>query len=73
MTSTKLSRNDAGRNTSNEQIFQKLFEMHSAIMLLIDPKTGIIMDANRSAVVFYGYPSSKLCGMSVQPQSVVGN
>jgi len=42
-----------------------MFEGHSAIMLLVDPETGIVFDANPAAVDFYGYPKSKLCGMSV--------
>jgi len=34
----------------------ELFEKHGAIMLFIDPRTGIIVDANRAARDFYGYP-----------------
>ncbi len=48
-----------------EQSFQLLFEGHAAIMLLIDPQTGSILDANLAAVNFYGYPKSQLCGMSI--------
>jgi PAS domain S-box-containing protein len=40
-----------------------LFENHSAIMLLIDPLSGIIVDANKRAKEFYGYP--RLIGMKV--------
>ena len=47
------------------QSFQLIFERHGAIMLLIDPKTGIILEANIAAVNFYGYPKSILCGMSI--------
>ena len=32
-----------------------MFKVHSAIMLLIDAKTGNIIDANISACKFYGY------------------
>ncbi len=39
----------------SEERFRKLFEEHSAIKLLIDPDTGKIVDANQSAVKFYGY------------------
>ena len=34
-------------------------------MLLIESQTGGILDANQAAVDFYGYPKSKLCGMSI--------
>ena len=43
--------------------FQLMFEGHSAIMLLIEPQTGTILEANSAAVNFYGYPKSILCGM----------
>ena len=33
-----------------------LFENHGAVMLLIDPESGLIVDANRAARFFYGYP-----------------
>ncbi len=50
----------------DEQIFRLMFEEHSAVMLLIEPKTGAILDANHAAENFYGYSKSKLCGMSIQ-------
>lgn len=39
----------------SEERFHKLFYDHSAVMLLVEPSTGIIVDANRAAVLFYGY------------------
>ena len=39
----------------SQERFQKLFYDHSAVMLLVDPSTGNIVDANRAAVLFYGY------------------
>ncbi|MGJ0318963.1 response regulator [Aliarcobacter cryaerophilus] len=35
--------------------FENMFKVHSAIMLLVDAKTGKIIDANHSACKFYGY------------------
>ncbi|MGH2306244.1 response regulator [Aliarcobacter sp. ERUVET-8] len=35
--------------------FENMFKIHSAIMLLVDAKTGKIIDANHSACEFYGY------------------
>lgn len=40
-----------------------LFEGHGSIMLLIDPDSGVIIDANDSAFKFYGYPV--LIGMNI--------
>ena len=34
---------------------EKMFRIHSAIMILVDPKNGKIADANNSALDFYGY------------------
>jgi PAS domain S-box-containing protein len=44
--------------------FQTMFEKHDAIMLLIEPETGNIIDANQAAASFYGYTKHELCGMS---------
>ncbi len=49
---------------SNER-FRNMFEKNSAVMLLIDPHTGAILDANRSAESFYGYDKQKLITMSI--------
>lgn len=49
----------------DEQIFHRVFDEHSAIMMLIDPRSGIILDANRAAVRFYGHSRTKLCGMTI--------
>ena len=35
--------------------FENMFKVHSSIMLLIEPETGNIIDANISACKFYGY------------------
>lgn len=39
---------------ASENQFRLLFEQHSAIMLLIDPATGAILNANEAAAQFYG-------------------
>ncbi len=40
---------------ASEARFREMFESHSAAMLLIEPESGKIMNANRSASLFYGY------------------
>ena len=50
----------------DEQAFRLMFEKDPEIMLLIEPITGVILDANQVAVDFYGYPKTKLCGMLIQ-------
>lgn len=51
---------------ANERRFRKLFESHSAPMLLIDPNTGQIIEANPAASEFYGYSVQTLTDMRIQ-------
>jgi diguanylate cyclase (GGDEF)-like protein/PAS domain S-box-containing protein len=48
-----------------------MFNGHSAIMLLIDPQAGIILDANQSAINFYGYSLARFQGMSFNEINVL--
>ncbi|MCC6614844.1 MAG: PAS domain S-box protein [Anaerolineae bacterium] len=43
----------------------QLFHESRAVMLLVDPQTGNIVDANRAAYAFYGYPQKQLMTMSL--------
>ena len=49
----------------SEARFKNLFENHNAIMLLIEPESGKIIDANDSAINFYGFPKSILTSMVI--------
>ncbi len=49
----------------SEARFRLLFENHSAVMILLDPETGKIIDANRAAVSFYGWTVEKLQQMHI--------
>ena len=46
--------------------FRTMFQRHSAPMLLIDPETGTIRNANEAATEFYGYSVDRLTGMAIQ-------
>jgi PAS domain S-box-containing protein len=48
-----------------EQRFRRMFERHQAIMLLIDPRSGAIVNANAAAAQFYGYPLDRLHRMNI--------
>ena len=50
----------------SEEKFRRMFKRHSAIMWLIDPLTGLIVDANHAAEKFYGIPIAALTGMKVE-------
>ncbi len=47
----------------SEKFFHDFFESNSSVMLLVEPTFGQIIDANRSATTFYGYPREQLIGM----------
>ena len=44
----------------SEESYRNQFAHNSAVMLLIDPATGALLDANAAAVSFYGYPREQL-------------
>ena len=50
----------------SEYRFRKLFEQHSAVKLILDAETGEIIDVNRAAAQFYGWPIEKLKQMHIQ-------
>ncbi len=51
---------------ASEKRFRKLFEDNAAMMLIIDPGTGSIVEANHSAADFYGWSVEALRGMQIQ-------
>lgn len=48
------------------QRLESMFRVHDAVMLVIDPQTGQILDANPSACTFYGYDHDELVAMTIQ-------
>jgi len=50
----------------SEEKFRNLFQNHSAAKLIIDPVTGDIVEANRSAERFYGWSVEQLKEMRIQ-------
>jgi PAS domain S-box-containing protein len=54
------------RLRESEEQFRLMFENHEAIMLLIEPESGSIVDANTAAAEYYGYSRETLCKMRIQ-------
>lgn len=48
----------------SEERFRSMFENHKSIMLLIEPETGEIIDANQAAEKFYNRPQDDLCSLT---------
>jgi len=46
-------------------LYLALFENSHSVMLIIDPDTGAIVDANATACRFYGYDKASLTGMTI--------
>ncbi|MCX6080495.1 MAG: PAS domain S-box protein [Chloroflexi bacterium] len=65
MVSLKTNQEKQALRPLDKHIFRLMFEKHAAIMLLVDPQSGSILDANQAAAAFYGYPLAKLRGMSI--------
>ncbi len=55
----------------SEQKFRKMFEKHQAVMLLISPVTGNIIDANLSASKFYGYSIEELQKLNIRDLDIL--
>ena len=50
----------------SEKLFQLMFERHSSVMLLIEPPSGRIVQANQAAVEFYGYTKNEFEKLTIQ-------
>ena len=53
------------RNEVLKQRFENMFKTHNSVMLLINPKSGKIIDANKSAQNFYGYNFEEFITMNI--------
>ena len=49
----------------SEQRYGSLFQKNQSTMLLLNPDTGLIVDANQAAVHFYGYSFEQLTSMYI--------
>ncbi len=50
----------------SESLFRSLFENHSAIKMIVEPETGTIVDANKSAENYYGWPRETIRQMKIE-------
>jgi len=49
----------------SEARYRSLFQNKHTVMLIIEPETGMIVDANQAAVTFYGWELAVLCQMKI--------
>jgi len=50
----------------SEQQFREMFNQHSAVMMLIDPENGNILNANEAAIQYYGYDKDAFKNLNIQ-------
>ena len=56
----------------SEERYHSLFKNNHAAMLLIDPETGYIVDANPAACSFYGYKSDEITKLKITDFNILG-
>ena len=62
----RLRREQAAADlVAREARFRTLFETSGVVMLVIDPDSGRIVEANRAAAEFYGYSCVQLAAMNI--------
>jgi len=59
------ARLEALRGKGSADRHRNLFDTSHAVMLVIDPDTGTIVDANRAAVGYYGWSWSELTALNI--------
>lgn len=55
----------------SEALYRSMFENNLAVKLLIDPRTGQIVDANPAAANFYGYSLDQLKSLRIQDINIL--
>ena len=55
----------------SELRYGSLFKKNQSVMLLLNPETGLIVDANQAAVNFYGYSFEKLTSMNIKEINIL--
>ncbi|MFA5498511.1 MAG: PAS domain S-box protein [Candidatus Cloacimonadia bacterium] len=56
---------DVTKQKEGSEHYKTLFINSSVSMLIVDPVSGQIIDANKSAATFYGYDRDEMCAMNI--------
>jgi PAS domain S-box-containing protein len=54
-----------------EEKFRRIYEDNGLVMLLVEPESGIIVDANPAACNYYGYSRAEMAGMSIHQINIM--
>lgn len=61
----------AARVADSEERYRKMFQENKAVMLLIEPKTGRLVEVNDAAVAFYGWPREILLAKLITDINII--
>ncbi|MDD4991786.1 MAG: PAS domain S-box protein [Paludibacter sp.] len=70
-------RNISERRKNQEELrlselrYKSFFEGNTSIMILVDPETGEIKDANPAASLYYGWSNEEICRMNISEINVL--
>ncbi|WP_296560362.1 HD domain-containing phosphohydrolase [uncultured Acetobacterium sp.] len=68
---TKVLKDWMAKNQLATTRFDQMFQTHTATMLLLEPESGRIVDANPAALAFYGYSLEELKTMTIDQLSTL--
>jgi PAS domain S-box-containing protein len=57
----------------SEERYKNIFQNSRAVMLLVDPKTSAIIDANPAALTFYGYSYEQFLNMKIMDMNTLSS
>ena len=57
----------------NEEIYSSFYENNHSVIILVDPDTGRLVDANKAACKFYGYSKEKLTQKNIGDLNMLSN
>ena len=55
----------------SEERYKSFFKGNSSVMILVEPDTGKLMDANPAACTYYGYTHEEMCSMNISQINVL--
>ena len=61
------------RLKKSERRYRNLFQNHHAVMLLIDPLAGDIVNANPAACAYYGYTLDEITGLKISNINILSS
>lgn len=57
----------------SEQRYRNLFKKNNAVMLLIEPSTGSVVDANSAACTYYGYDLDEITALKITEINILSD